>query len=237
MSLLSLDGVSKRYADPRRTAVALERISLAVEPGEVVAVWGGRGSGRTTLLRVAAGLEQPDAGIVRFGGVDLAGGAELATAAGLAYVQPRLLGPQRQQLLDRLTVALVASGESKRAARGQVRDALERTGAGGCLDVRVGELDATESVRVGVAQALLRDPRLIVVDEPTATVPLIERDGVLALLRSIADAGVAVLMTAGDAIGLSGVDRALTISGGRLHANVAADRAVVVPLRPVSGGI
>ncbi|ADB50385.1 ATP-binding cassette domain-containing protein [Conexibacter woesei] len=237
MSLLSLDGVSKRYADPRRTAVALDGITLTVEPGEVVAAWGGRGSGRTTLLRVAAGLEQPDSGTVRFCGVDLAGGAELATAAGLVYVQSRLLGPQRQQLLDRLTVALVARGGSKRAARDQVRAALERAGVGRCLDVRVGELDATESVRVGIAQALLCDPKLIVVDEPTATVPLIERDGILALLRSIADSGIAVLMSAGEAIGLSGVDRALTISGGRLHANIAAERAVVVPLRPASGGM
>lgn len=237
MSLLALDGVSKRYTDPRRTAVALNGISLAVEQGEVVAVWGGRGSGRTTLLRVAAGLEQPDSGTVRFSGTDLAGGAELATTAGLVYVQPRLLGPHQQQLLDRLTVALIARGQSKRAACEQAHAALERTGVGPCAGVRLGELDATESVRVGIAQALLFDPKLIVVDEPTATVPLIERDGILALLRSIADSGVAVLMSAGEAIGLSGVDRALTISGGRLHANVAAERAVVVSLRSASGGV
>ena len=76
MSLLSLERVSKRYADPRRTAVALDGVSLAVEPGEIVAVWGGRGSGRTTLLRVGTGLEQPDAGRVVFDGVDLAAGAD-----------------------------------------------------------------------------------------------------------------------------------------------------------------
>lgn len=235
MSLLALGRVSKRYADPRRTAVALDDVSFAVEPGEVVAVWGGRGSGRTTLLRVAAGLEQPDSGSVVFDGLDLAVGAEAATARGLAYVQLRLVGPQRQPLLDRLTVALVARGCSKPAACAQAVAALERAGVADCAEVRVGELDATEAVRVGIAQALLLEPKLLVVDEPTATVPLIERDGVLALLRSIADSGVAVLMTAGEAIGLSGVDRALTISGGRLHANVAAERASVIPLRPAAG--
>lgn len=235
MSLLSLDGVSKRYADPRRTAIALDDVSVTVEAGEVVAVWGGRGSGRTTLLRVAAGLEQPDAGRVVFDGLDLAAGAEAATARGLAYVQPRLIGPQRQPLIDRLSVALVARGRSKGEARREAEAVLARVGAGGCAQVRVGELDAAEAVRVGIAQALLLEPKLLVVDEPTATVPLIERDGILALLRSTADAGTAVLMTAGEAIGLSGVDRALTISRGRLHANVTADRAEVIPLRPASG--
>ncbi|MDW5597495.1 ATP-binding cassette domain-containing protein [Conexibacter stalactiti] len=234
MSLLVFDGVTKRYADARRARTALDAISLAVEPGELVAVWGGRASGRTTLLRVGAGLEQPDAGTVRFGGVDLAAGAEAATAAGLAYAQPRLLGPQRQPLLDRLAVALVARGARKRDARDEALAALERAGVGDCAHVRVGELDATESVRVGIAQALLVQPRLIAIDEPTATVPLIERDGILALLRAIADSGVAVLMTAGEAIGLAGVDRALTISAGRLRTNVAAERATVVPLRPAS---
>ena len=99
MSLLVLDGVTKRYSDARRSTLALDEISIAVESGELVAVWGGRGSGRTTLLRIAAGLEQPDAGVVRFGGIDLSDGAQSATAAGLAYVQPRLLGPQRYAIL------------------------------------------------------------------------------------------------------------------------------------------
>jgi len=233
MSLLALDGVTKRYVSARRATVALDGVSLAVEPGELVALWGACGSGRTTLLRVAAGLERPDLGDVRFAGIDVAAsGAEAATAAGLAYVQPRLLGPSRQPLLDRLTVALVAGGRSKRAAEARALAALARTGASDCAEARLGELDATEAVRVGIAQALMAEPRLIVTDEPTAAVPLIERDGVLRLLRSLADEGIAVLMTASDAIGLSGVDRALTISGGRLHANVAATRATVIPLRP-----
>lgn len=236
MSLLALEAVSKRYVDSRRTTVALDAVSLAVEPAELVSVWGARGSGRTTLLRIAAGLEQPDSGTVRFDGIDLTAGSEVATAAGLAYVQPRLLGPQRQNLLDRLMYALVAGGRSRSAARERALEALEYVGVGGCEQVSVAELTVTESVRVGIAQALLFEPKLIVADDPTATVPMIERDGILVLLRAVADSGVAVLMTAGEAIGLSGVDRALTIGCGRIHANVAAKRATVIPLRPASSG-
>lgn len=235
MKVLKFDGVSKRFTGPRRESIALDDVSFAVEAGEVVAVWGGHGSGRTTLLRVAAGIDQPDRGTVVFAGIDLRTGAEAVTAHGLAYVQPRLVGPQGQMLIERLTVPLVVRGASRARAWSRVEAALAATGVADCAQVRVGDLDATETARVGLAQALLSEPKLILVDEPTATVPLTDRDGVLALLRKIADTGVSVLMTAGDAIGLSGVDRALTISGGRLRANVSAERATVTPLRPVAG--
>lgn len=236
MSLLSLDRVCKRHTDARRHAVALDDVSLAVKRGELVTVWGGRGSGRTTLLRVAAGLEQPDSGQVRFDGLDLAAGAEAAILRGLAYVQPGMVGPQRQSLRDRLTITLIARGATMPVARRAASEVLERVGADDCASVPVGELDATETIRVGIAQALLLKPKLIVVDEPTASVPLVERDAVLALLRSIADDGVAVLMTAGEAIGLSGVDRGMTISAGKVRANVAPEQAAVIPLRSAERG-
>lgn len=235
-SVLALDGVTKRYCDGRRTRTALHEVSLAVEAGELVAVWGARGSGRTTLLRVAAGMERPDAGSVRVAGADLAADLDVALGDGIGFVQPRLLGPQKQRLADRLAIVLAMRGWSRSEARSRVREALHRFGVAHCEDLQVGQLDETESVRVGMAHALLLEPRLLLVDEPTAAVPLIERDGVLALLRDVAASGVAVLMTAGDAIGLSGVDRAITISDGRLRSNVVAPTASVVALRAVTGG-
>jgi putative ABC transport system ATP-binding protein len=233
MSLLRLDAVSKRYTHGHRRRVALHDVSLSLEAGELVAVWGSAGSGRTTLLRVASGLERPDAGRVWFDGVEVgvAGRAEALLGDEIAYVQTRMVGPQRQPVLDRLTVALVARGTSPAGAADQVAAALERVAATECATLTLGELDAAEAVRVGIAQALVLAPRLIVVDEPTAGVALRDREGILALLRSIADAGAAILMTAGEAIALSGVDRALTISAGRLRADVAARSATVVPLR------
>jgi len=68
MSLLALEGVGKRYRDGARERIALREVSLALEAGELAAVWGLRRSGRSTLLRVAAGIEQPDEGVVRFDG-------------------------------------------------------------------------------------------------------------------------------------------------------------------------
>ena len=72
MTLLSLDGVTKRYARGYREVEALADVGLEVEAGDFVAIWGGSRSGKTTLLRVAAGIESPDGGRVTFDGHDLA---------------------------------------------------------------------------------------------------------------------------------------------------------------------
>src|SRR5262249_55587993 len=76
VTLLELEHVNKRYQPERQELVALRNVSLEIDNGEVVCVSGARGSGRTTLLRVAAGIEPPDEGSVRFSGVDLRKAAE-----------------------------------------------------------------------------------------------------------------------------------------------------------------
>jgi ABC-type ATPase involved in cell division len=116
---------------------------------------------------------------------------------------------------------------------------LERVGAAPCAQLQPRELEPTEWVRVAIAQALVTGPRLLLVDDPTRHVDLLEREAVLLLVRSIADGDVAVLMTTGEAMGVSGVDRALTISGGILRAEASAEPANVVALhgaRPFGAG-
>ena len=117
---------------------------------------------------------------------------------------------------------------------------LERVGAAACAPLQPRELEPTERVRVAIAQALVAGPRLLLVDDPTRHVDLLEREAVLLLVRSIADGNVAVLMTTGEAMGVSGVDRALTISGGVLRSEAvgepAADVANVVALHGARSG-
>jgi len=235
MSLLRLDGISKRHRQGRREVVALDDVSLAVAPGELVAIWGMPRSGRTTLLRVAAGLERPDRGTVRFAGEALGGHLD-GIPTGIGFVQVELAGVGGESVLDQVAMPLLARGVHPETARERAQLQLERVGAAGCARLQARELEPTECVRVAIAQALSGQPRLLLVDDPTRHVDLLEREAVLLLVRSIADGEVAVLMTTSEAMGVSGVDRALTISGGVLRAEAAADGANVVVLHGARSG-
>jgi ABC-type sugar transport system ATPase subunit len=97
--------------------------------------------------------------------------------------------------------------------------------------MRPQDLDGEEVARVMIARSLTLRPRLLVVDEPTIGVDLGARDSVLRLVRSIANSGVAVLMSTGETPCMAGADRALTMSKGTLRGELAPGLATVVPLR------
>jgi putative ABC transport system ATP-binding protein len=231
MSLLTLERVSKRYRRGRREVIALDDVSLRIEAGELVAIWGVPRSGRTTLLRIAAGLEQPDGGAVRFGGRAVASDG---LAQDIGYVQVDVASVGGESILDHVAMPLLARGTAPDVALARAALQLERVGAATCARLQPRELEPTERVRVAIAQALVTSPKLLLVDDPTRHVDLLEREAVLLLVRSIADGDVAVLMTTGEAMGVSGVDRALTISGGVLRAEAATGGAEVVSLRGAS---
>jgi ABC-type sugar transport system ATPase subunit len=96
--------------------------------------------------------------------------------------------------------------------------------------MRPRDLDGEEVARVMIARALALRPRLLVVDEPTIGVDLGARDSVLQLIRSIADSGIAVLMSTGETPCMSGAERALTMSKGALRGELTPSLATVVPL-------
>jgi ABC-type lipoprotein export system ATPase subunit len=233
MSLLELQRVAKRYRDGQLERVVLRDVSLRIDDGELTVVWGTRGCGRSTLLRVAAGIEVPDEGIVLFQGRDLANHGEDVLGAGIGYCQKNL-GSGSQMVLDVVMVALLAGGVAPAQARSRARVALERARVASCATLRVSALDTSETVRVAVARVLAREPRLLVIDDPIQGVDLLERDGILALLRSLADDGVAVLASTGEATALSGADRTLALSAGELRGPPLAELAPVVALRRAS---
>lgn len=231
MSLLELQGVSKRYRWGKREGVVLDDVSLEVERGELVTVWGRRRSGRTTLLRIAAGIESPDCGGVRFAGNDLASAGEQALGQGIGYVRKGLRSGEEEGVLEQVAAPLLARGVPVDQARERARTALSRTGAQECAALRVSELGAGEGVRVALARTLSLSPSILVVDEPVGAVELRERDEILALLRRLAGEGVAVLASASEAGELAGADRALTLGDGRLRGPSVPELAQVVALR------
>jgi ABC-type sugar transport system ATPase subunit len=229
MSLLVIDRVTKTLREGGRMSIALREVTLEIDPGEYVVVWGLRCSGRSTLMRIAAGVEEPDRGVVRFEGHDLRERDVLGE--GIGFCQKRFGSDECPTVLDQVMVGLLARGIPQPVARTLAAAALERCGALGLARASAASLHEVERVYVAIARVLTHGPRLLVIDEPTNGVELLKRDSVLGLLRSIADEGTAVLASAGDATELSGADRTLALSDGELRGEIAPAFAEVVPLR------
>lgn len=229
MSLLELDAVTKHAGEHPRRAV-LREVCLQLHAGELTVVWGLRGSGRSTLLRVAAGIEAPDAGAVRFEGDDLARHGERLLGVQIGYCAKTLRFTEGQSALEHAMVGLLSRWVSPAKARARARAALARTNAEHCERMSRRELSSAEAVRVALARTLALNPRLIVIDEPVLGVELADRDGILTLLRSLADEGIAVLASTGESTGLSQADQSLVLAGGQLR-GARAQTAPVLPLR------
>jgi ABC-type methionine transport system ATPase subunit len=232
MTLLLLEHVSKTYERGRRQLRALHDVSLEVGAGEIVGVWGRRFSGRTTLLRVAAGLEAPDEGRVLFDGIEAAAQPEGALRRRVAYCHTSFAPAHAELVVEHVAVPLLALGTRIERACTRAQAMLDRVGAGACAEMRPHELAQGELMRVVLARALLQQPELLLIDEPTSGVDLLERDDLLTTLRVVAkDEHVAVLMTGTEPPGIAGADRALAIDDGELSGDTVPSAAEVVPFK------
>jgi len=161
---LELERVAKRY--PGTTDTALSEVSLRVGPGELVAVVGASGCGKTTLLRLIAGLEFPDAGIVRLGGETVAGGATWVPperrGVGLVF-QDFALFPHLR-VSDNVAYGLRHLPRAERRER--VERMLELVGLNELRERYPHQLSGGQQQRVALARALAPEPRLLLLDEP-----------------------------------------------------------------------
>jgi putative ABC transport system ATP-binding protein len=232
VTLLALERISKTYQRGRQALTALDDVSLEVGASEVVGVWGRRFSGRTTLLRIAAGLETPDSGRVLLDGIDVADYPEGTLRRRIAYCHTSFAPAHAELVVEHVAVPLLATGTRIDRACTRAQAMLDRVGAGTCAETRPHELAQGELVRVVLARALLQQPQVLLIDEPTSGVDLLERDDLLTTLRVIAkDEHVAVLLTASETAGIAGADRALSLAGGTLHGDAVPHAAEVVPFK------
>lgn len=228
MSLLVLHHVSVHISAGRRECMALKDVSLDIAAGELVGVRGMRRSGRTTLLRVASGMLAPDQGVVSFDGRNVATARDLLGTQ-IGYCSREFHAGQGGTVEDHIATGPLAQGVRHSRARALAAEALARVGGQEWAGHQPRELHPHELVRTSIARVLVMKPRLILIDEPTNGVDVLERDPLMALLRSLADDGVAVLMTMGETLG--GLDRMLLIDEGELRGNTTPSDAPVVPLR------
>lgn len=219
--LLSLKGVCKGYRRGARRLSVLVDVSLVVDSGEIVAVVGPRYAGKTTLLRIAAGLEEPDAGAVRFGSLDLVGCSdeERSRVLGheIAWVHAQSTKVKFVVLEDLALPLVMGRGHGSREARDRAMEALERVGAPECARRRWDDLSNWERVLVGFARGFACRPRLMVVDNVIEGFGMSRTQEAGELLLSFAqETGCGVLMSASEVEPALVADRTWGFERGRL---------------------
>jgi len=178
----------KSYPTPRGPLPILEQANLTLPPGTAAAIMGPSGSGKSTLLYMIGALEPPTSGSVTIGGTNpyTLGEREQATFRGahIGFVfQDHLLLPQLSALDNVLAPTVVARDGGPFVDR--ARMLLDRVGLGNRMDHRPGELSGGERQRVAVARALIRQPTLLLCDEPTGNLDRAAAEGVADLLASL----------------------------------------------------
>jgi ABC-type branched-subunit amino acid transport system ATPase component len=242
---LSLEGVERSFGGVR----AVDGASFRVAPGQVHGLIGPNGAGKTTIINLVSGLLQPTAGDVVLEGRAIQGLAPHRIAAlGIArtFQNIRLFPDlsaednvivgehlrRRPSLAARLFM-LPAAGAEERAARERAAALLERVGLSGRRREQVKHLSYGEQRRVEIARALAAEPRLVLLDEPTAGMNPVEVQSVAALIRSVAAEGHSALLVEHNVrLVMDVCDRITVLNFGRViaegtPAEVARDEAVI----------
>lgn len=196
---IDMTDVSYTYRHRRRNVVALDPLTLRVRRGEVVALLGESGSGKSTALSLIAGLQVPASGSVRVLGVDLGG----LPSSGRARFRLQHIAHIHQdfRLLPMLTATenvsfiLRLKGAPERAARERATAALASVGLGHRSDHLPRELSGGEQQRVSIARALVSEPDILLADEPTGSLDAGLRDENLDLMLTVLAGATIVLVT------------------------------------------
>ncbi len=191
--MLEVSNVSKHYPAPAGPLPVLSNVTFSLAPGEAAAIMGPSGSGKSSLLYLLGGLEPPSEGTVSLGGHDVfrLNPSELADFrnAEIGFVfQDHCLLPQCSVLENVLLPTLVARTDDKEKPAdftGRARSLIEQVGLGHRTDHRPSELSGGERQRVAIARALIRQPRLVLCDEPTGNLDSASADGVASLLLDL----------------------------------------------------
>lgn len=189
--LLSVSGLSKRFGGLQ----VLDGVEFAVLPGEILGVIGPNGAGKTTLFNALTGLVPLDAGSIRLGDQDVAGEPTQRIAAlGMVKTFQNVALFADATVLDNVLVAALLRAPRVREARALARATLERCGLGHLADRRAGDLTFPERARVETARALSTAPRVLLLDEVMASLNHVEMDRQLALIRSLREEGLTLLV-------------------------------------------
>lgn len=241
--LISFENVSKRFLDGGRDLIVLDRVSLSIEPGQAVGVYGQRRSGKSTLLRMAAGIVLADSGVVRFDEEDVASmnasarGRLLRSDVAFMAAQDWSAMPG-ETVVNHVAMSLGSEGLTMRQARRRALQALDQVGMGGAdAQEAASDLSMADRTRLMLARALARKPRLLVLDEPALMPSIRDRERFIELLReAVRRRGMALLVASEEIGALRGVDVLMSIAEGELSSSNGPGTVVNLPGRRRAAG-
>ncbi|HEX5662133.1 MULTISPECIES: cell division ATP-binding protein FtsE [unclassified Lysobacter] len=198
MSVLRFDNVSKQYPGGH---VALADVSFEIAQGEMLFITGHSGAGKSTLLKLIHLSERPSRGAVLFGERNLlkVRGGRIPLhrrEVGVVFQDHRLLTDR--SVFENIALPLVLRGMRRAEIGKRVRSALERLGLGARERALPTQLSAGEQQRVGIARAVVGEPRLLVADEPTGNLDPTLSAEIMALFSSLPERGTSVLVASHD---------------------------------------
>jgi len=216
-----LKNVSKRYDQTKRKVTALDDVTLSIPDGQMVAIQGPTGGGKSTLLQMLGALERPTSGSVLLAGSEISSMAD----ARLAGIRAKEVGFVFQgfNLIPTLTAqenvetALAPLGVSTAERRSRAVAALESVGLGDRGTHRPAELSGGQQQRVAIARALVKEPDVLLADEPTGSLDEATRDEIIDLLEGVwKDRGLTLIIVTHDSAVARRAQRRLHIKQGKV---------------------
>ena len=227
---LNLVDVTLQYPDGDGTLKALDAVNVKLAPGEFLSLVGPSGSGKSSLLAVAATLVRPTAGLVVIDGIDAGGLSEADRTSlrrdriGIIFQQPNLL--PSLTALEQLVIGDHLRGKPARAAASRAAALLDLVGLAPAAGKRPHQLSGGQRQRVNIARALMGDPAVLLVDEPTAAHDRERSEAIVGLLRRVTDEfEVATVMVTHDTGFVPLTDTVASMRDGRLSAPQAVSAA------------
>ncbi|WP_300301940.1 ABC transporter ATP-binding protein [Ferrovibrio sp.] len=227
--LLALESLGKRFGNLQ----ALKDVALEFRAGEVHCLLGENGAGKSTLCNLIFGVYRPDEGVMRFAGKEWApSGPAEALDSGIAMVHQHFSLVPRMTVVENLMLGQSRGILKRRQFAAMIRATAERFGFTLDPEAVVGELSVGERQRTEIVKCLMREPRLLVLDEPTAVLPPGEIGALLDICRRVADSGRAVILVTHKLAEIAKVaDRVSVLRGGQVVAKAemaSADMGALV---------
>jgi len=227
MNIYELIDVYKRFGKGADSVSALDGVDLTITEGEFLAIQGPTGQGKSTLLLLLGGLDRPSKGQIMFAGRDLAklGESELvelrASTFGFVFQTFNLIPTLSAQ--ENVETALVPSHTAARERQERARQMLEELGMGDRASHLPSELSGGQQQRVAIARALVKNPRVLLADEPTGNLDEEMRDEIVALLERLwRERGLTLVVVTHDSVVAARAQHIAVIAGGRVHAGLPA---------------